>query len=105
MIKALFKTRNGVFGGFEISGHSGYAESGSDIVCASFSAMANLAVRFLEESGTEYIQSVDESKPALSVSVPEATCVSDIIIRSFYCEALEVSKEYPEYARVKTKAE
>ncbi|MBQ8567901.1 MAG: ribosomal-processing cysteine protease Prp [Oscillospiraceae bacterium] len=42
MIKAVFYKKNGAFRGFGISGHSGYAESGSDIVCASVSSAAML---------------------------------------------------------------
>ena len=105
MINALFKTRSGEFSGFDISGHSGYAESGSDIICAAFSTMVNLVTRILDESGVKYDSSVDASIPALSVNVSEVTGISDKVIRCFYCEALEISKENPKYASVKKTAE
>lgn len=105
MIKALFKTRGGSFSGFDISGHSGYAESGSDIICAAFSTMVNLVTRILDESGIEYDSFVDDKVPALSVNVLNGTAVSSSVIKSFYCEALEIAKENPKYAAVKKAAE
>ena len=46
MIKATFykDSEKGSFFGFNVKGHSGYAESGSDIVCASVSSMVMLFV-------------------------------------------------------------
>ena len=105
MITALFKTRGGSFSGFDISGHSGYAESGSDIICAAFSTMVNLVTRILDESGIEYTSSVNAAIPKVSVNVPAVTCISDSAIKSFYCEALEIAKENPKYASVKKAAE
>ena len=35
--------------GFEISGHAGYAEKGSDIICAAVSAIAYTAVGYFSE--------------------------------------------------------
>ena len=40
MIKVLYKTLNDRISHFEISGHAGYAEEGSDLVCAGASTVA-----------------------------------------------------------------
>ncbi|MEE0868633.1 MAG: ribosomal-processing cysteine protease Prp, partial [Ruminococcus sp.] len=40
MIKVTFEAGNGVIKNVCISGHSGYAEEGSDIVCAAVSSAA-----------------------------------------------------------------
>ena len=40
MINIKFFKKDGMFLGFEISGHSGYAKSGHDIVCAAVSAVS-----------------------------------------------------------------
>ena len=39
MIKASFEKQNGFFTKIEVSGHSGYAESGKDIVCSAVSSV------------------------------------------------------------------
>ena len=40
MINIKFFRKNSIVLGFEISGHSGYAKSGQDIVCAAVSAVS-----------------------------------------------------------------
>ena len=43
MTRCEFFTENDRITGFSISGHSGYAEAGSDIVCAAVSAVVAMA--------------------------------------------------------------
>ena len=49
MIKATFYKRGEILSGFEIEGHSGYAEEGSDIICASVSSVAYMAVNTITD--------------------------------------------------------
>lgn len=50
MIKArIYRDNQGNISGFEISGHAGYAESGSDIICAAVSAVAYTAIGYFSE--------------------------------------------------------
>jgi len=50
MIEAKFYVKeSGVISGFEISGHSGYSDSGSDIVCAAVSSAAYMTVNTLSD--------------------------------------------------------
>jgi len=51
MIRAEFYGSKGLLTGFRFSGHSGYAESGSDIVCAAFSSAVQLTANLLDEFG------------------------------------------------------
>ena len=44
---SIFK-QNGVYTGFEVSGHAGYAESGKDIVCAAISTLVINAINSIE---------------------------------------------------------
>ena len=48
MTKITFFRRDGVFYGFEETGHTGYAESGEDILCAALSSMTMLIVNTIE---------------------------------------------------------
>ena len=43
MTKCEFFTQDDRITGFSVSGHSGYAEAGSDIVCAAVSAVVSMA--------------------------------------------------------------
>ena len=49
MIKARFFTTDDQICGYEISGHSGSAESGQDIICAFVSSTAYMAANTLSE--------------------------------------------------------
>lgn len=44
MIKAVFAVKGEKFIGFTVKGHSGYAESGNDIICAGVSSALMLTV-------------------------------------------------------------
>ena len=49
MTKCEFFTENDRITGFSVSGHSGYAEAGSDIVCAAISALVTMAEATINE--------------------------------------------------------
>jgi hypothetical protein len=50
MIKVrIYRDSEGFIWGFEIKGHSGFAECGKDIVCAGISALAYAALGALEQ--------------------------------------------------------
>ncbi|MDE6789526.1 MAG: ribosomal-processing cysteine protease Prp [Ruminococcus sp.] len=49
MVRAEFYKINGTFSGFRISGHTGYAPRGRDIVCAAVSSAVQLTVNMLYE--------------------------------------------------------
>ena len=46
---SIVKGKDGFVYGFEVCGHSGYAEHGKDIVCAAISALAYTAVGSISE--------------------------------------------------------
>ena len=61
MIKARFFTEDNLICGYEISGHSGSAESGQDIICAFVSSAAYMAANTLSEIvGCEITAEVDD---------------------------------------------
>ena len=49
MIKVSFFKKGKNFIGFELSGHSGYAEEGSDIVCSAVSSVAYMVANTVTE--------------------------------------------------------
>ena len=48
MTRIKFLKKNGVYYGFEENGHSGFADSGEDILCAAISAMTMLIINSIE---------------------------------------------------------
>lgn len=58
MIEAVFYRKHDLLRGFSVSGHSGYAESGSDIVCAAVSSAVSLTCNTI----TDFFGSAAEAK-------------------------------------------
>lgn len=49
MVEVVFLKKENVFCGYEIKGHSGFAQSGCDIVCASVSSVAIMVANTITE--------------------------------------------------------
>lgn len=61
MTKITFYKSDGVFYGFEEHGHTGYGESGDDVLCAALSAMTMLIINAIEISYASSVEyTVDE---------------------------------------------
>lgn len=90
-------------GGFTVSGHSGYADSGSDIVCAAVSAMVMLVCNVLTEKDKDgVIVSSDSESGTVSLKLKKGkqTELSRILIEGLKDELIALSDDYPENIKV-----
>lgn len=94
-----FFKRNGKYESVSVSGHSGYAESGSDIVCAAVSSSVNLAQRILDNSSSPYDVSADEKAAIVTIKVTD-DAVSQTVLRSLEDELRLIAQDYPKYLKV-----
>ena len=68
MTKVTFFKRDGVYFGFEEQGHTGYGESGYDVLCAALSAMTMLIINTIEVAyASEVDYSIDEETTDIKV--------------------------------------
>ncbi len=66
MISVCFFKNEGGVRGFECKGHAGYAESGSDIVCAAVSMLVINTINSIESfTGCDFTCSQDEKKGSI----------------------------------------
>ena len=68
MTKIVFFRSDGIFYGFEEQGHTGFGESGDDVLCAALSAMTMLIINSIEiayASDVEY--EIDEKTTDIRV--------------------------------------
>ena len=56
MTTVIFYKTGGIYYGFEEQGHTGYGESGDDVLCAALSSMTMLLINAIEVS---YASNVD----------------------------------------------
>ena len=73
MTKVTFFKRDGVYFGFEEQGHTGYGESGDDILCSALSAMTMLIINTVEISYASRVDyTIDEETTDIKLTVLSA---------------------------------
>ena len=73
MTRCEFFTENDRITGFSVSGHSGYAEAGADIVCAAISAVVTMAEATINDvCGAKAKVRVGEDEARITLKLPKA---------------------------------
>ena len=90
--------------GFSISGHSGYAESGSDIVCAAITAVVTMAEATINDvCGAKAKVRVKEEDARISLTLP-ASCDEEDTVQAVLAGMLvtlcSLRDDYPDYIEV-----
>ena len=104
MTRVEFFSEGDKITGFCCQGHSGYAESGADIVCAAVSALSQTAVNALEAvAGVE--PEVIVRSGFLSARLPKGLrakqrYAAEIILRSVRQGLEDIAKAYPDLVKV-----
>ncbi|MDO5479373.1 MAG: ribosomal-processing cysteine protease Prp [Clostridia bacterium] len=101
MTKAEFYLVGEKISGFKVFGHSGYAEEGEDIVCASVSSTVWMTVNGLENVvGAKVTYNVADANVTLKVE-DESMDEAQDLLRSFKEFLCNLSIEYEDYLTVK----
>jgi len=100
MITALFKVSGqGSYKGFSVSGHSGYSEAGSDIVCAAVSSAVMLTVNSCID-GFNVDGSTEVFDDTVKFTVNKKSESADRLIGALKEHLEALSEEYPENVAV-----
>lgn len=96
MIQVNVKKRNESITGFHIEGHSGYAEHGSDIVCAAISALAVNCVNSVEElTQDRFSVESDERRGMIDFQLEgEPSGESQLLLHSLLLGVRGISEKY-----------
>ncbi|MBE6614433.1 MAG: ribosomal-processing cysteine protease Prp [Ruminococcaceae bacterium] len=109
MTKITFFRQNGVFWGFQETGHAGFGEEGDDILCAALSAMTMLILNTVEvayKTATEY--TIDDVNADIRVTCKKVLTTEDEKIRfavsglfeGYYYQLVDLTEEYFEFLDV-----
>ena len=90
--------------GFSVSGHSGYAEAGQDIVCAAVSAVVGMAEATINDvCGAKAKVRVKEEDARITLTLP-AVCDEEESVQAVLAGLLlylcNLRDEYPDYIEV-----
>ena len=104
MTTASFFKENGKFKKFSISGHSGYATEGEDIVCAAITSMVMLTANNITNSFSLPADvSVDEKTATITLSLNCDDERGIALITGLYNELCNLVNDYPKNIRVVVK--
>lgn len=96
MISIKFLKNSEKIVGFKISGHSGYAESGSDIICAAVSSAVEMAANTITE-----IQKINAKVKTddgyLEFLLSEESEQAQTVLKGLELHLKSLSEEYPKY--------
>ena len=104
MTKCEFFTEDDRITGFSVSGHSGYAEAGSDIVCAAISTAVTMAEATINEvCGAKAKVRVKEADARITLTLP-TSCDEEESVQAVLAGMLiylcSLRDEYPDYIEV-----
>ena len=104
MTKCEFFTENDRITGFSISGHSGYAEAGSDIVCAAISAVVSMAEATINDvCGAKAKVRVKDEQARISLTLP-VSCDEEETVQAVLAGMMitlaGMRDDYPDYIEV-----
>ena len=104
MTRCEFFTEDDRITGFSISGHSGYAEAGSDIVCAAISAVVTMAEATINDvCGAKAKVRVKEEDARVTLMLP-ASCDEEetvqAVLSGMLVTLLSFREDYPDYIEV-----
>ena len=90
--------------GFSVSGHSGYAEAGSDIVCAAVSAVVTMAEATINDvCGAKAKVRVKEEDARVTLTLP-ASCDEEetiqAVLAGMMVTLISIAEDHPDYIEV-----
>ena len=104
MTKCEFFTEGERITGFSVSGHSGYAEAGQDIVCAAISAVVTMAEATINDvCGAKAKVRVKDEDARITLTLP-ASCDEEETVQAVLAGMMvtlcNLRDDYPDYIEV-----
>ena len=104
MTKCEFFTEDDRITGFSVSGHSGYAEAGQDIVCAAVSAVVTMAETTINDvCGAKAKVRVKDEDARVTLTLP-VSCDEEeavqAVLAGMKLTLCSIRDDYPDYIEV-----
>ena len=104
MTRCEFFTEGERITGFSVSGHSGYAEAGSDIVCAAISAVVTMAEATINDVlGAKAKVRVKDEQARITLTLP-VSCDEEetvqAVLAGMMVTLIHLQEDYPDFIEV-----
>ncbi|MCK9536243.1 MAG: ribosomal-processing cysteine protease Prp [Bacilli bacterium] len=83
-----------------ISGHSGYDESGKDIVCSAVSTAMFVSLGLIEKVCPRYNFKSDEKKAVMTLKIIESNEITDMVLENLIDSLYSISCDYGDYLAI-----
>ena len=104
MTRCEFFTENDRITGFTVSGHSGYAEAGSDIICAAVSAIVTMAEATINDvCGAKAKVRVKEADARITLTLPTSCDEEEsvqAVLAGMMLTLVSLAEQHPDYIEV-----
>ena len=104
MIRCEFFTEDERITGFTVSGHSGYEESGKDIVCAYVTAVVTMAEATINDVlGAKAKVRVKDEQARISLTLPTSCDEEETVqavLAGMMVTLLSLQEDYPDFIEV-----
>lgn len=104
MTRCEFFTENDRITGFSVSGHSGYAEEGADIVCAAVSAVVSMAEATINDvCGAKAKVREKDADSRITLTLPASCDEEDsvqAVLSGMMLTLCSLRDDYPDYIEV-----
>ena len=104
MTRCEFFTEGERITGFSVSGHSGYAEAGADIVCAAVSAVVTMVEATINEvCGAKAKVRVKDEQARVTLTLPTSCDEEDTVqavLAGMMLTLCSMRDDYPDYIEV-----
>ena len=85
--------------GITVKGHANYAVSGSDIVCAGVTALAQTLIKSIKDLTDDKIE-YEISPGRVDIKYRDLSEKSRTLVDSFFIGICMIAEEFPEYVRI-----
>ena len=104
MTRCEFFTEGDRITGFSVSGHSGYSEAGTDIVCAAISAVVTMAEATINDvCGAKAKVRVKEEDARITLTLPTSCDEEEsvqAVLSGMMLTLISLREDYPDYIEV-----
>ena len=104
MTKCEFFNEDDRITGFTVSGHSGYAEAGQDVICAAISAIVTMAEATINDvCGAKAKVRVKEEDARVTLTLPTSCDDEDTVqavLAGMMVTLISFAEEHPDYIEV-----
>ena len=100
MIKISITKKDNLIEIIEVSGHSGYANQGSDIVCSSVSTAMYVSYGLLEKGKCDFTFKEDAKIPYMKLKINKSDTISNLVMENLVDVLEGIAFDYKAYVSI-----